>query len=59
MAKREHSRKPAEFYKAVAKHTPTAVRRADLFSRERRPGFEGFGDEHGKFDVPMRAVLST
>ena len=48
---RQHSRKPDEFYELLAKHTPTAVRRADLFSREKRPSFEGWGDEYGKFDV--------
>lgn len=49
---REHSRKPDEFYDLVWKNTPLAVRRADLFSRETRPGFEGWGHEHGKFDAP-------
>jgi N6-adenosine-specific RNA methylase IME4 len=48
---REHSRKPAEFYDLVGTHTRLAVRRADLFSRETHPGFEGWGLEHGKFDV--------
>lgn len=47
---REHSRKPAEFYDLVVAHTPQAIRRADLFSRETHAGFEGWGDEHGKFD---------
>lgn len=47
---REHSRKPDEFYDLIAAHTRLAVRRADLFSRETRPGFEGWGAEHGKFD---------
>jgi N6-adenosine-specific RNA methylase IME4 len=47
---REHSRKPAEFYRMVADHTPDA-RRADLFSRETRDGFIGWGAEHGKFDA--------
>jgi N6-adenosine-specific RNA methylase IME4 len=47
---REHSRKPDEFYGLVLSHTPRAFRRADLFSRETRPGFEGWGNEHGKFD---------
>jgi N6-adenosine-specific RNA methylase IME4 len=47
---REHSRKPDEFYNLVLSHTPRAFRRADLFSRETRPGFEGWGNEHGKFD---------
>lgn len=48
---REHSRKPDEFYDIVGTHTRLAVRRADLFSRETRPGFEGWGLEHGKFDT--------
>jgi N6-adenosine-specific RNA methylase IME4 len=46
---REHSRKPDEVYELVRKYTPGA-RRADLFSRETREGFEGWGAEHGKFD---------
>jgi N6-adenosine-specific RNA methylase IME4 len=48
---REHSRKPDEFYDIVAEHTPTAMRRADLFARETRPGFDGWGNEAGKFDA--------
>lgn len=48
---REHSRKPDEFYGLVVKHT-SGLRRADLFSRESRPGFDGWGAEHGKFDAP-------
>lgn len=47
---REHSRKPDEFYRAVVKATPRAMRRADLFSRETREGFEAWGNEAGKFD---------
>jgi len=47
---REHSRKPEEFYKLVLAHTPLAERRADLFSRETRSGFDGWGNECGKFD---------
>jgi N6-adenosine-specific RNA methylase IME4 len=48
---REHSRKPDEFYGIVTEHTPAAMRRADLFARETRPGFDGWGNEHGKFDA--------
>ena len=40
---REHSRKPSEFYDLVLSHTPQAIRRADLFSRETPPGFDGWG----------------
>lgn len=48
---RQHSRKPDEFYDMIGAHTRLAVRRADLFSRETRNGFEGWGAEHGKFDA--------
>ena len=48
---REHSRKPDEFYGIVTDHTPAAMRRADLFARETRPSFDGWGLEHGKFDA--------
>jgi N6-adenosine-specific RNA methylase IME4 len=48
---RQHSRKADEFYEIVAERTPHAYR-CDLFSRETRPGFHGWGNEHGKFDAP-------
>jgi N6-adenosine-specific RNA methylase IME4 len=41
---REHSRKPEEFYALVEKIMPHA-RRADVFSRQLRPGWESFGDQ--------------
>lgn len=47
---REHSRKPDEFYRLILKHSP-GLRRSDLFSRETRPGFDGWGDQHTKFDA--------
>lgn len=47
---REHSRKPDEAYRAAERLMP-AARRADVFARERRPAWEAFGDEAGKFDV--------
>ncbi|WMT90126.1 MT-A70 family methyltransferase [Pelagibacterium sp. H642] len=46
---REHSRKPEEFYDLVNRHT-AGLRRADLFSRQSRPGFDGWGFEATKFD---------
>lgn len=46
---REHSRKPDEAYKWAEKLLPDA-RRADLFSRENRPGWDSWGNESGKFD---------
>ena len=51
---REHSRKPDEFYSLVEKHT-SGLRRADVFSRESRPGWDAFGNEVCKFDQPAAA----
>lgn len=50
---REHSRKPDEAYAAAEALMPGALRRADLFSRESRPGWEPWGRETGKFDAPL------
>lgn len=47
---REHSRKPEEFYALVDKHT-SGLRRADLFARQSRPGFDAWGHEATKFDA--------
>lgn len=50
---REHSRKPDEAYAAAE-----ALRmgpRADLFSRQSRPGWDAWGDEAGKFDALAEA----
>jgi len=51
---REHSRKPDEAYQAAEQLLPRTMwgvaRRADLFSRQTRPGWNAWGDEHGKFD---------
>lgn len=48
---REHSRKPDEAYAAAERLAPDAMRRADIFSRESRPGWDVWGDEAGKFTV--------
>jgi N6-adenosine-specific RNA methylase IME4 len=45
---REHSRKPDEAYVAAEAMMPNA-RRADVFSRQRRLGWEGWGNEADKF----------
>ena len=45
--RREHSRKPDEFYNLIER--VTAGPRIDVFSRESRPGFDQFGNETGKF----------
>jgi len=47
--RREHSRKPDEFYTRVEALAGSGPK-ADLFSRERRSGWEAFGDERDKFD---------
>lgn len=45
--RREHSRKPDLAYDELARFAGD-VRKADLFARERRPGWDGWGDEYGK-----------
>jgi N6-adenosine-specific RNA methylase IME4/ParB-like chromosome segregation protein Spo0J len=45
--RREHSRKPDEFYELVRRVSPGP--RIDMFSREPRDGFDQFGNETGKF----------
>jgi N6-adenosine-specific RNA methylase IME4 len=49
LARGKHSRKPDEFYRLVSDRT-SGMDRCDLFSRETRSGFDGWGNEHGKFD---------
>ncbi len=45
---REHSRKPDEFYRMITDRTPN-LRRADVFAREKRKGWDVWGDEVEKF----------
>lgn len=45
--RREHSRKPAEFYNTIRRVTPEP--RIDIFGREKIEGLETWGDEIGKF----------
>lgn len=47
--RREHSRKPEEFYRIAERMLPKA-RKVELFSRTNRPGWESWGNEAGKFD---------
>jgi N6-adenosine-specific RNA methylase IME4/ParB-like chromosome segregation protein Spo0J len=47
--RREHSRKPDEFYDLVRECSPGP--RIDIFSREKRDGFDQYGNEAEKFDV--------
>jgi N6-adenosine-specific RNA methylase IME4 len=46
--RREHSRKPEELYQIINERAP-AFRRADLFAREKREGWDCWGDEVEKF----------
>lgn len=46
--RREHSRKPDEFYDVIRR--VTAGPRIDVFSRESRDGFDTYGNESRKFD---------
>jgi N6-adenosine-specific RNA methylase IME4 len=46
---REHSRKPDSAYAAAEALVVNAVRKADLFSRESRKGWEAWGNEAGKW----------
>lgn len=46
---REHSRKPEEMYQMLERLTP-GWRRADLFARQKRSGWESFGRERTKFN---------
>ncbi|MBP5857267.1 hypothetical protein KAJ83_09625 [Marivibrio halodurans] len=46
---REHSRKPDEAYRRLERLTPGP--RAELFARERRPGWDAWGNEVDKFTI--------
>ncbi len=46
-ARREHSRKPSEFYETIKR--ATVGRRGDVFSREAHDGFDQIGNEVNKF----------
>lgn len=48
-ARREHSRKPDEFYDMIRR--VTYGKRIDIFSREPREGFDQFGNEADKFEA--------
>jgi N6-adenosine-specific RNA methylase IME4 len=46
---REHSRKPDEFYR-ITEQVFAGRRLADIFARERRPGWSCWGDELDRFN---------
>ncbi|TXM68309.1 DNA methyltransferase [Methylobacterium sp. WL120] len=52
--RREHSRKPEQAY-ADAQLLSGDVPRADLFSRQSRPGWDSWGNEAQRFDLPLAA----
>lgn len=53
---REHSRKPdIAYHWAERMLVDTGVRKADVFSREKRPGWEAFGNEVEKFSTEVAA----
>jgi N6-adenosine-specific RNA methylase IME4 len=45
---REHSRKPDEFFRRVERYCDGPY--VELFARERRPGWDSWGDEADKFN---------
>lgn len=53
--RREHSRKPDEFYEIISRVAEGP--RIDIFSREKRAGFDQFGNETEKFKTqPMSKI---
>jgi hypothetical protein len=52
--RREHSRKPDEFYDRLRRVTRGP--RVDVFSREERDGFAQFGNETDKFPRPLEST---
>ncbi len=47
--RRQHSRKPDEFYDRVLQYVGDRKLILDMFTRERRDGFTPFGDEIDRF----------
>jgi N6-adenosine-specific RNA methylase IME4 len=46
-ARREHSRKPEEFYALV--EATSSIGKVELFCRQRREGWQVYGNEVGRF----------
>lgn len=55
---REHSRKPEAAYRAAEQLMP-AARRASLFERVPRPGWDGWGNEYGLPIEPRKHALRS
>lgn len=47
-----HSVKPQSFYNAIAEIIDG--KRIDVFARQKREGFDGWGNEYGKYDVKIK-----
>lgn len=47
--RREHSRKPDEVFARLDEFLLPGLRRLEMFARERRPGWESFGNEIERF----------
>lgn len=54
--RREHSRKPDVFYDRACELVGK-VRKAEIFARESRPGWETWGNEATKFDSPAALAV--
>ena len=54
-ARREHSRKPEEFYALVEATSPGS--KVELFARERRNGWQAFGNQTDKFYHPIDPLI--
>jgi len=49
--RREHSRKPDEQYSVCERIAPRALRFAELFARQSRPGWDSWGNQTTKFEA--------
>jgi N6-adenosine-specific RNA methylase IME4 len=54
---REHSRKPEELYTEIERLFEGP--RCELFARERRPGWDAWGLEAGKFNSGSPALVTA
>lgn len=57
--RREHSRKPDEFFEALDKLLVPDLRKLEMFSRQRRPGWDATGNDVDHFDPITAAAPMT
>jgi N6-adenosine-specific RNA methylase IME4 len=55
--RREHSRKPDEFYALVSKLCPS-MSKLEMFARQSRAGWDCWGDEVGMFSEQSQSISS-